>query len=314
MMPILDNTELNRFGLEGVRFKPVNHDRMGGLEWAGPCPVCGGTDRLIVSNGYYWCRHSSICGFKGKLEKLGKVDVTEKERKQIERKVREYDAKRKNEQIAKIRVMNDSRIWEKYHRTLTKSPELIAQLGKDGITEKDIHKYQLGYTDSFSTYHYGKKHWVDVPAFSFPHFRGSTCMNIRMRILDNEYTNDHGKYKPFRSNLPTLFFPAYEKKDNFVVIVEGEKKAIVLKRFGIPAIGLWGIYSVKDEWVPWLNKRFEKRYLVYDTDNWNVIETAVSQAERMNATVVFMPGKPDELLISREMTPKKFLRSIGHDN
>ena len=88
--------------------------------------------------------------------------------------------------------------------------------------------------------------------------------------------------------------------------LNARKKAIVLKKYGIPAIGLWGIYAVKEDWIPWMIKRFERRYLVYDADNWAVLQSANKQADRLQALPVFPPGKPDDLLTSGAMTPGQF--------
>ncbi len=49
------------FQLAGYELRPAGRNgRRGVAEYAGPCPVCGGTDRLRVwagPNGRAWCRH-----------------------------------------------------------------------------------------------------------------------------------------------------------------------------------------------------------------------------------------------------------------
>lgn len=317
-LPIRYNTELDKFGFDGSRFRRIGHDKQGGSEWAGPCPVCGGTDRCIVSNGFYWCRHAGnngsvgACSFKGHLENMGKTPkATPEEKAEAARRAAENEEREAKEQREKIRQINRTQVWRIYHETLLSFPELLEWLEKEGITRKEVERYQIGYTASFSTYERETQRTVTVPAYAFPHFSGSgECLNIRMRIMDPEFAEANGKYRPWKPGLPTLFFPAYDDNDKYVVFVEGEKKAIVLKSHGIPAIGLWGIYAVKDEWIPWLEKRFEKRYLVYDADNWNVILSTYTQAERLMAKPVFTAGKPDDLITSGKMTPEAFIQLL----
>jgi len=52
--PIHIKDELAQFGLDAAHFKQVTKDKIGGKEWHGPCPFCGGVDRFIVSNGAYF--------------------------------------------------------------------------------------------------------------------------------------------------------------------------------------------------------------------------------------------------------------------
>jgi hypothetical protein len=189
-------------------------------------------------------------------------------------------------------------------------------LENEGITMRAVNRYQLGCTNAFRVYDYTAEKWVKVPALSFPHFSlndNEKCLNIRMRILDRSFVQNSAKYLPWRSNMPVLFFPAFDDDDQEeVVIIEGEKKAIVLKDHGIPAIGLWGIHMLKDEWIPWIINRFPKRYLVYDADNWGVIQATYKQAERLQAKPAFLnlPGKADDVLAAGKITAKEFMEQI----
>lgn len=314
---ITENVELNQFGFDGLRFKKVNTDSIGGYEWAGPCPICGGRDRCIVSNGFYWCRHSSVCGGKGNLasRSASKFRFSQEHLRRIENEQKRKEQKKIKEQGEKIAALNRSKVWREYHRALLKNFSLLQRLESEGITLSAINHYQLGYAARFRTYDYESKKSVDVPALSFPHFSlmdKFKCLNIRMRILDHRYAERVAKYLPWRSNLPVLFFPAFTEQDREIVIIEGEKKAIVLQEHGIPAIGLWGIHAVKEEWAPWIIHRFEKRYLVYDADNWGVIQATYKQAERLQAKPAFLnlPGKADDLLVAGKITPGELMEQV----
>jgi len=304
MIAITDNLELNRFGFTGDKFRRLTRDRIGGWEWGGPCPSCGGDDRFIVSNGYFWCRQ---CGRKGSLERIGGIKPDPESRRQAKIAAQKAEKERQEEQRVKLVNLNKSRVWEIFHQNLINNDQMILHLQKEGISLRSIEKYQLGYHPKFSAYRPDTSMFVYVPSVAFPHFNGGRCLNIRMRILDKEFTAAHAKYLPYRSGLPTMFFRAFEPEDREVLIVEGEKKAIVLQEIGIPAIGLWGIHALKDKWIPWFKKRFDKRYLLFDADNWGVIQSSYRQAEKIDAKTIFLdkPGKVDDLILKGNIT--------GHD-
>jgi len=68
LIPITTNSELTTFGLDSDKFvKYASRDKIGGMEWHGPCPFCGGLDRFLVSNGQYFCR---ACNKGGVLANL----------------------------------------------------------------------------------------------------------------------------------------------------------------------------------------------------------------------------------------------------
>lgn len=61
----IDIVQVARTRIQGMRYKA----RTGGGEWCGPCPTCGGFDRLVVNGtggqddrGLFWCRQ---CGASG---------------------------------------------------------------------------------------------------------------------------------------------------------------------------------------------------------------------------------------------------------
>lgn len=318
-VPIYSTSEISKYGFDPTIFRTTGRDRLGGYVVEGPCPFgCNGNgdDRLTISNSYYWCR---VCGSTNHLNNLvngRKIRQTQEEIGKIRKKAEQAERDRKRKQRQNLKILNNGRtkLWTIWHKELKKRPDRIAKLAADGVSIKSINKHIIGFNPQFRAFDFETGQFKTVPAFTFPHFQDRSrrkCLNVRNRILDDEISK-RAKYLPWRSGLPQSYFPAFDRQDkNFVVILEGEKKAIVLKEHGIPAIGLWGINNVKDEWIEFWKTRFERRYIMFDGDNWNVINQAIRYEDRMSARAVFLHKKPDDALVSGKITAHKILFMLG---
>ena len=298
-------------------FKAKGYDDVGGRCLEGPCPTCGGVDRMVISNGQYWCRQR--CGTQGYLSKIGNgstIDQAERDRAANRALI---EAKKKREdRRKKILRLNSGKtpMWKVQHEFLMQDTKHISMLAQQGISLASVQKYHLGMNPRFRPYDYDHKAWTCVESITFPHFNANhLCINIRNRILDHDYIerNKQAKYLPIYKNLPQAFFAAYDKHDiEFVVILEGEKKAIVFKQNGIPTAGLWGINNFKIEWANYFIQRFKRRYVLFDSDNIAVIERTYKLAYQIEGTPVFIGGgKPDDLLVSGELSTKDILHRLG---
>ena len=309
MIAIYDKSELAQFGFEADRFVQKSRDRLGAYEWEGPCPKCPGSKtKLVVSNGKYWCRDLH---FHGKLHELNGITVTKEDKRLARERQAEKAQEEKEKREKNLAIINDGRIWEKMHQKLMESPERIAELNAEGISLQSIVEFKIGFLSDYRVYHHPDKKYYWIPSFTYPHLRpNGYCINIRMRVLDQMIAKEKGKYLPFLTHLPQAFFPATLFGERWVVIVEGEKKAIILRQDGIPAVGLWGTHNISDSWMPWFYKRFDKRYLMFDADNPSVVRAAQRAAKRFKAKPVFPPGKPDDLLRHGHMTAKQMIRLL----
>jgi hypothetical protein len=317
---ITDISDLTKYGcFDTGAFKRTGRDRIGGYEVEGPCPFkCGGagTDRLVISNGKYWCRSCHTGGYLENLLKT-KPNISEKDREKARLAAKQEEEKRERKQRQHLKALNNGRtkLWNIYHKELLNHPEEVKRLKDDGISRAAIGEYRIGFNPSFNAYDYDASEFRVVPAVTFPHFKDRTkryCINIRHRILDQEYAEKYAKYLPWRTGLPQGYFPAFSKKDkDFIVILEGEKKSIVLKEHGIPAIGLWGINNLKDDWIEFWKTRFDRRYILFDGDNWNVINTAIRYENRLDARAVFLHEKPDDALVQGRVSTNDILYMLG---
>lgn len=312
------------YDLAKLGLNPGDFVQMGRtLEWHGSCPFCGGDDRFLVSNGMVRCR---VCGYGGTYLSLAKklgtnIDTEEFREAAAEfEKQRQAEAKRaEQERIEKIQALNGPHMGEKnqavyFHKQLLKNPMALVSLQAQGITRRAIERFQIGYIDYFQYYHDGAFH--TSAGYAFPIYQpgnSDRLMNIRVRLLDP--APGAGKYRPIEVGLGAGFFLADYPENRWIVITEGEKKAIVLWQYGIPAIGLWGIEVFKSEWIPWFKRNYDEIYICYDREtNHNVLRAQEKIAEQVDGHVVLLPkpGKPDDLLVSGEMTIVDFLESLYH--
>ena len=307
LVPITTSTEVATFGLDSDRFvKYTVRDKIGGKEWHGPCPFCGGSDRFIVSNGQYFCRTCNKGGVLTNLAK-GKVSLTPEERQSIHKKMLANEERMKEARSKKIADLNKSKLWKIFHANLLKAPDRIKELEADGIPFKIIKEFQIGYHPGFGYYDEnikGKREWFVSPAFTFPIFRNDRCVNIRCRILSDKPLVT-GKYRPIWTGLGIAFLIAEVPNQDYIIITEGEKKALNLYARGFSAIGLWGVWSWKKEWIPWLKKRYKHHIILFDGDNEGVRKAARELSNRLNGTSMFFGGKIDDLLNKGKITAEQ---------
>jgi hypothetical protein len=300
IIPIHDSSDLAQYGFS-TNARPVRKDNSGGWEWETACPQCGGVDRMIISNGRFWCRQQ--CGQRGWLSWIAykkEIRIDPAKQRAAELKAKQEEKIKRDEQAARVVRLNQHKYWISHNKTLLKSPTHLDMLAADGITIENVRQYKLGLYRGFKAKHPATDQYIYVDGFTLPHFKGLKCVNIRVRILHPDFSKD--KYRPYWWNLPYAFFPAFGPDDRYVVFVEGEKKAIVLRNHGVPAIGLWGIHGIKEEWIPWFLERFDRRYLMFDGDNVNIMLLTYREAERIQAKPVFLDDKPDDLLNAELIT------------
>ena len=314
---VMSSQDLFKLGLDPYLFHQMGRT----YEWHGECPFCGGEDRFLISNGMVRCR---VCGYGstylGLAQKLGaEVDTTEfREAAQNFEQQRKADEQRnEQERIEKIKALSSPVEGEKniamiYHKNLLRNPMALIALEGQGITRRAMQFFEIGYINDFRYFHDGE--FYSCGGYTFPIYQPGNpdrLMNIRIRLIDP--VSGAGKYRPIQSGLGAGFFVADFPETRFIVITEGEKKAIVLWQYGIPAVGLWGIEVFKPEWIPWFRKNYDEIYICYDREtNENVMRAQQKIAEQIGGAVVMLPrsGKPDDLLVSGEMTISEFLESL----
>lgn len=299
LIPIGSRTELDTYGFDGSRFASYkNSDLVGGKEWHGPCPWCGGDDRLNVSNGCYKCR---VCRRAGTLAALigDRTPISYEERAKWEAEADRRRAEEAAKKAKNLEWINCRQVWKKFHANLLANPARLEQMERDGIPLWVVRKFQVGYNLDFRFWENDiERH---APAFTFPIFQPDgngklRCANVRHRILANPMPVN-GKYRPIAGALGISYLLAAYDNDETLIITEGEKKALVLYAHGFSAAALFGVNSWDPNWAEVFRRRFKYFFVIFDGDNPQVITAANTLASIMDGRAINdLGGKVDDLL------------------
>lgn len=240
---------------------------------AGACPVCGGTDRFIVwlyeKSG--WCSHCQHRVYWGDGQQT--------------------DSKRNRQEENKglLEKMKTVTLWKTYHDQLTEESRKIWYA--EGMTDEEIDKYGLGWCKSTPLA-------KDFESLTIPVWGRFGLVDIRYRLIGGEQGNK------YRSHLAGLIPSVYNSQDlaaPVVVVVEGEKKAILLKRVFPAVVGLAGV-QLLEQIVDELREIKNYPTLILALDPFlegNIEGRAKALLEKHGHTVLtasfFM--KPDDMLL-----------------
>lgn len=236
--------------------KSVKLRKISAREYVGPCPICGGTDRLHVqSDGFFcrkchgpehwndaieWCQFVFKDKFMVAIERLiGKRPLSTAEIEKIRQDMERFQAVQAAEDCAKQnkarRDLASTRIWERYHANLTTYPQARQMWRDRGLSDRWINYWRLGY-DPDHTFYTKDQPPFNSPSLTIPYWQ--TCFDgqiwtyqvigLRHRLLmDNP---PGGKYRPEMAGLGNNLFRcdlSFNKLQEKVLLVEGEIKAMV---------------------------------------------------------------------------------------
>ncbi|NTU60730.1 MAG: hypothetical protein HGA95_00115 [Caldiserica bacterium] len=258
-----------------VALKKVSNTHGG--EWAGPCPFCGGRDRMRVwpALSKWTCRqckdmhmHDIIdyvkerynVNFKDAIAILGQPENRKEHRKPL------------SEMISRIQPGSDDKVWQKQANTMTEqaqnrlwsgSPELITQnlsyLRGRGLKDSTILEYKLGMTD----------HGYSIPSFG----QSGDIGYIKIRSFESDVGNDQPKYRYMKGSHPGLFFNwkmLENSKPEHLLFCEGEFDAMILAQELAPICAVATIGSttgrIGDDTLE-LVKLFKNLWTLYDFDS-----------------------------------------------
>lgn len=182
---------------------------------------------------------------EGWIDEEDKAPLSAAELMELRVKALESHQREQDERLRRLEAMHYCKDHIAYHEALT---EEARQWWYDqGMMPSTIDEYILGYCADCPTAP-GRASYT-IPVWDFD----GHLINIRHRLA-NPINGD--KYRPHRSGLGAAVWGAHLLKNargKRVVVVEGEKKAIVLNQFGFLAVGLMGQHTFKREWLPWFD-------------------------------------------------------------
>lgn len=175
----------------------------------------------------------------------------------------------------------DPAMVDRCHNALT--PEIRQYLNSRGITDGLIEAFKLG-----EGLFYGKT-WITIPVANVT----GEFKYLKLRRLPND-TSNPDKYKCYPTGNKIELYGAEDlKKEKWTVICEGEFDRLILFKNGIPACGVPGAETFKDEWTGYFS-HMEKVYVCYDRD-----ESGEAGASR----VVQKLSKLEDLMIYKITLP-----------
>jgi len=262
-----------------------------GDEYMGPCPFChDGEDRFHVwaDRQNYWCRQ---CGVKGFLDEEDGREFTEQELTELRLRALERKVEKHERQLNALGRMMASTDHITYHKLLDDSDR--AYWHSQGIYDKAIDEYMLGVCYNCPTA--PRQASYTIPVFDST---WTKLLNIRHRLIDAT-TGD--RYRPHIAGLPgkLLFNARWTKEHDELLLVEGEKKSIVVSSQVMPAVGILGASGFDMRWLPHFAS-VKKLYIALDPDVQDkalVLGTEIAKHSRIDVRMCTFPVKPDDFFL-----------------
>jgi len=271
--------------LTDLKIKQLPGYKKSGDEAHSACPFCGtGKDRFVYweEDGNYYCRQCETKGFVTDAPGGWSPEEREKFRADAEERAR----LRREQQRQAIEAMGACHdLAQQYHDRMNGQRRFWHE---KGLADATIDAHMLGYSAQCPTYR-------ESPSWTIPVFFRGKLLNIRHRLASPPTPGD--KYRPERAGLPAVMFNAdmLTNPQEFVVLVEGEIKAMVLSQAGFPAVGIPGASIFPDRWVQWFGK--QKRVYVALDPGAERCAAEITQMIGARARLCSFPVKPDDFLV-----------------
>jgi hypothetical protein len=188
-----------------------------------------------------------------------------------------------------IRKLQKNRPDLTYHQNLNGKTGYVKR--KWGLTDDTIDMFKVGYCPACPTSSYSD-------SITIPYYWQGKLINIRHRLSS---PNGSGKYRPEMTGLPTALFNADTFLDGgWVILVEGEFKAMVLWQYGLPAVGIPGAKNFG--LVKRCIKLFSRAEMVYVALDPDAEQAAIKIGKILvdggiDARLVILPTKPDDFFV-----------------
>jgi len=265
----------------GLEFRRKDHREAGA-----PCPFCHQAVKdgfLLFEDGGFFCRK---CGVRGWIDddaprKLTPQELNEIRLRRLERKQEEHERR-----LTALEQMARCRDHIAYHAQLDDDDR--AYWESQGMWAETIDRYLLGICYDCPT----ARHHA---SYTIPVINGGKLVNIRHRLAD---APNGDKYRPHMAGLGNTLFNAdnlYAGHES-IIVVEGEKKSIVLGQWGFPSVGMMGKAGFPPHWA----QRFTDLQRVLVALDPDATDEAYKLARLFGdrGRVVMLPCKPDDFFLA----------------
>lgn len=290
----------------------VNYvQRVSSDEYSSSCPQCGGEPhkggelpdrfRLFLNASgknkvMGWCRRCSYVWFPDTVRPISPEEMERWRKEQLERE----EARRRSAEKA-ISALQSEKIWLKFNEAL--NDYAMEVLRSWGIREDWANYWRLGLLPDHIVLNKDEKY--HSPAISIPMWQwGSPApANVKLRILNPKNSGD--RYRSlYKTGIATDFTAFNKLKSDTVVLVEGEKKAMVVAQWSEQKYQVVGLPSVTpNEDLLAKYDRYGKVIVCLDPDAKVEDEYGHSPLKRLVKALgrevawVDLPDKVDDMII-----------------
>lgn len=198
-----------------------------------------------------------------------------------------------------------------YHENLKIFPQAVEYWHSEGFLDSTIATYQLGYCPK-KLINFEQK--IYSPTYTIPDFRNDILITLRHRIAIPEIAQEFGSYRSEFPGIPPQLFNVDRMifNDDFgfessqpeqMILVEGEKKSMLLNQWGFNVVGLPGLNTWNSDWLKFF-KQASEIFICFDPD---VDESLAANQSRNKVAadfvedgkivrIVSLPVKPDDYL------------------
>lgn len=280
-----------------ARWPGLEFKRKTSGEASSTCPFCKQAVNdgfLIFANNGYLCRKCGVIGWIDDDQKRNAL--TPQEIEQIKQRAQYHKQTEREKRQAAIDLMASCEDHIRYHEQL-KADSMECLWYQEGMTDALIDEYRLGICYKCPT----KR---DRSSLAIPVVNGGWLVNIRHRLI----TDGGDKYRPHRANLGNTLFGAddvYSDSESSILIVEGEKKRIIVKsQLGGRVVGTMGKSGFRRAWASRFT-HIDEVLICLDPD-------ALDKAREMatwfddRARIVDVPVKSDDFFTRYHGTAEQF--------
>lgn len=296
--------------------------QLGGQEYCGPCPRCGGEDRFVVATGSnkWMCRHCTGAGRwedpislyafitwgdirpTGESFKRAVEEMTSGTRQftvaAINHKTREEVTAERASVLAQF---TQDELWAELHRRM--GADQRAWWRARGIPDDWQDRWHLGYTsDRIFKY---REELFHSPAYAIPYFApaeqgGQKPVNLQFRLT--QPINPDDKYR-WMGKLGSSAYCCYpDLQTDEVFVCEGAIKAMNLAVYLVGDREIWAVPSKMDAaGLPELLAGRKRVWYIVDPDGDERANLFAAQTGD-NARVVVLHGKLDDLILESGLT------------
>lgn len=252
-----------------------------------------------IRSGIEAGRLEPLCIDSDKAPPLTPAQLEENKRQRREA----AEAKRQKQETAlqRLRVERNDLV---YHENLNGKTDYVKR--KWGLTDDAIERFGVGYCHACPTSPYSDS--ITIPYYEQAELlflaEPPKLMNLRHRLCS---PNGQGKYRPEMAGLSSSIFNSDSLNDDgWIILVEGEFKAMVLWQYGFPVAATPGT-AFKEEWVG-LFAKVERVYVTLDPG----AEKAALRTGKLltnggvDVRIVTVPHKPDDFFVIHGGTDGQF--------